>query len=381
MGMSITSTTLNNIRLNDAEEQEKKEKPSSTMSRSGGNTSSAISSDAGAHGDTGGSAHANANGSNAAHGGSRQNAPSLSEHDNSESIRPRAASVTKRDIRSGTTSSCSAAASSGPVNGVSATGAIQSRMSQEDIDHLSRMGNNVTADQPNIHTMASKEAGQILHSLTGQDIDPDNTYVHAFGHYNFNTTASGAASGWAHKGEPETTQTVTAALMRNYDARYTDVSADRVNKETGVYTAGPEAREFNENNEVTGLKPSALRDAIYRADFQSTVDRKNNEFWNRHEHDWSTLSKFDFVSAARDGLDAGAKRDLSKEDLQEGELSPEGYALAMKGAAGNIPEEGPITLDMLKEPDPSVQFNTFDINGYASSDIRRFVSKDNPDGR
>lgn len=90
-----------------------------------------------------------------------------------------------------------------------------------------------------------------------------------------------------------------------------------------------------------------------------------SEHWNRIRSDWPLLARYWFVHQARWARGRGV-------------LTQRQYELIMKGGAPNVPLTGAITLRQLRNapPDASVKVRRFDINGYAASDIVRFVDSD-----
>lgn len=90
-----------------------------------------------------------------------------------------------------------------------------------------------------------------------------------------------------------------------------------------------------------------------------------DEYWEYGKNEWPQLARYHFVHEAR--------RAFAHRTLTRGQ-----YELVMKGGAPGIPLRGPIALRQLKNTpaDASVSVRHFDINGYAATDILRFVAGD-----
>lgn len=90
-----------------------------------------------------------------------------------------------------------------------------------------------------------------------------------------------------------------------------------------------------------------------------------DEYWAHGKDEWPLLARYHFVHEARRAL---ARRTLTRQQ----------YELVMKGGAPQVPLHGPIALWQLENTpaDASVAVRRFDINGYAASDILRFVASD-----
>ncbi|NII53358.1 DUF6543 domain-containing protein [Luteibacter sp. SG786] len=90
-----------------------------------------------------------------------------------------------------------------------------------------------------------------------------------------------------------------------------------------------------------------------------------DEYWEHGKDEWPLLARYHFVHEARRAL---ARRTLTRQQ----------YELVMKGGAPQVPLHGPIALWQLRNTpaDASVAVRRFDINGYAASDILRFVASD-----
>ena len=88
-------------------------------------------------------------------------------------------------------------------------------------------------------------------------------------------------------------------------------------------------------------------------------------YWKRVGPNWATLARYRFVEAARHGRATGV-------------LTQKQFERVMAGGAPNVPLQGPVTMQQLRGGKPRyVQVRRFDIHGYTSSNLLRFVSRDN----
>jgi len=224
------------------------------------------------------------------------------------------------------------------------------------------LSSRVVTAMPDVAGIARDLAAKRLQQRTGERLDPDATWLH---HFDSAVSSSTSFNGWEHSGRPRHSETLTAAWMNNFGASWQDQTANDVNQQAGVYKAGPEAGRYGAENEVRYLA-SDLRNDIWKDDLQSRISEAQARFWSAHEQDWRAMAKGEFVGQARKAYQAGT-------------LSADGYELAMKGGAPDVGLHAPVTVDQLRNkaaPDASVQAYRFDVNGYASSDIVRFVGKD-----
>jgi hypothetical protein len=267
-------------------------------------------------------------------------------------------------------------------------------------------------------------------NLTNQWIDPDKVYLHQFSPAD-STHAGSAVTGWEHHGAPLSSMTLTEAVASDFFSaerygtagkaqavahflssntspfslfhsesvpdffgRLGRLILDRTGpgylyskihddvpsaKETwrdldsvyGLYLDGPRKRTYDADNQLR-MKPSELLSLVREGDLQKKVIAKLDDFWTQHGSEWRMLAKNQFV------LEARAARALNQKDPDQG-LSLQAYTHLMRAAVPNVPLEGPVSKAQLQAeatPDPDTKVFCFDINGYKSNDILRFVSKD-----
>lgn len=267
-------------------------------------------------------------------------------------------------------------------------------------------------------------------NLTNQWIDPDKVYLHQFSPAD-STHAGSAVTGWEHHGAPLSSITLTEAVASDFFSaerygtagkaqavahflssntspfslfhsesvpdffgRLGRLILDRTGpgylyskihddvpsaKETwrdldsvyGLYLDGPRKGTYDADNQLR-MKPSELLSLVREGDLQKKVIAKLDDFWTQHGSEWRMLAKNQFV------LEARAARALNQKDPDQG-LSLQAYTHLMRAAVPNVPLEGPVSKTQLQAeatPDPDTKVFCFDINGYKSNDILRFVSKD-----
>lgn len=267
-------------------------------------------------------------------------------------------------------------------------------------------------------------------NLTNQWIDPDKVYLHKFSSAH-STHNPRAVTGWEHNGAPESSMTLTEAVASDFFSAqrygaagkaqavahflssntspfslfesesvtdffsrlgrfvldrtgpgyiYSKIHDDVPNAREawrdldsvyGLYLDGPQKGSYNADNQLR-MKPSELLDLVREGDLQKKVIAKLDDFWTQHGSEWRTLAKKQFVMQAR------AARSLNQKDPSQG-LSPQAYASVMQAAAPNVPLEGPVSKEQLQAeaaPGPHTRVLCFDINGYRSNNILRFVAKD-----
>ncbi|MGE7138060.1 dermonecrotic toxin domain-containing protein [Luteibacter sp. NPDC031894] len=99
------------------------------------------------------------------------------------------------------------------------------------------------------------------------------------------------------------------------------------------------------------------------------LDRELETYWMERGSDWSLLARLQFVRQAR-----RARDDCSSASCA---LTQSQYRQIMTAAAPNVPLDGLVTLAQLRQDAPgNTSIRRFDINGYPSSDIVRFILGD-----
>lgn len=175
-------------------------------------------------------------------------------------------------------------------------------------DSLSAIASRVVQAFPDLHGEARATAVHLLEEEGVSSGDPDRIYWHRF---------SGAASnsrsysGWEHFGVPDQSMTLTELVMRRFRASDQD-NADLLGLYGGFYTDGPEARRYDEHNEVR-LEPRRVLDRLWDLDFAAGFQRRQSSFWQEHGVEVRILAKLSYVSEA---LQAGLSGQLDEQQLR-----------------------------------------------------------------
>ena len=108
-------------------------------------------------------------------------------------------------------------------------------------------------------------------------------------------------------------------------------------------------------------KPSTFAELPFVRRLDDAID----DYWQSNRADWPVLARYAFVQQAREARAMGHLTDAQ-------------YRSVMQGAAPHVPLEGPISLAALQSapPEGPVIVRRFDINGYAATDLIRFVAPD-----
>ncbi len=236
---------------------------------------------------------------------------------------------------------------------------LRCTLTEEQQSEISRVSRTVRQDLPNIHAMARARMSAIIKELTGQDANPDALYLNTFSSA---VSSQTSFTGVEHTGEPNSSTSLTNLLLANFGADRQTLQSTALDAYEGVYTHGPGEGFYGAPNEFRVLA-SSLREAIWKADFQSEVLSSLNDFWAGHQDDIALLAKVQFaVSAMR--------------AVQESDLSLSGLTMVMRGA-GALSDRFLAALSngivAESESQDAVEVTAFDINGYPSSDIVRFT--------
>lgn len=234
-------------------------------------------------------------------------------------------------------------------------------------DEFSEAARALYASFPDPLKIARALAGSRLRERTGLDLDPDKVYLHQFEKSQTEENPD-AFTGYAHRGKPKYSETLTQAYMDNFKifrARKTesfwDIVANAAGKQvangtypshldnpdlkapffsgpdvlTGLYTENADAGNFGPHNEVK-YRPSDLQDDIFDANVMTQIEDRQKEFWRENKPAWRSLAKGQFIEEARRALAAGT-------------LSKDGYETAINGGAPNIVMYDPVSLRDLQE--------------------------------
>ncbi|HHV7357653.1 TPA: dermonecrotic toxin domain-containing protein [Morganella morganii] len=215
--------------------------------------------------------------------------------------------------------------------------------------------------------VARNIAGNKVYERTGQNLDPDNIFLHQFT-LSQTVKDTNSCTGYAHNGKPLHTETLTQAYMDNFNvfrkrqfSSFMDVlnkgaasSAgngyipDHMNnpeltapfftgpdKLSGLYLADAGSTHFGAENEVKYL-PSDLKNDIYDANIMKQIEEQQQTFWRENSEEWRAMAKGQFIEEARLAY-------------VNNTLSQQAYEIAIKGGAANIILYDPVTMSELNE--------------------------------
>lgn len=175
-------------------------------------------------------------------------------------------------------------------------------------NQLSAIAGQVVGAFPDLHNEAREAAKGLLRTEGNLIGDPDRIYWHRFSGA---VSSSRSYTGWEHYGTPSQSMTLTELVMRRFRASDQD-NADLLQLYGGFYTAGREARRFDETNEVR-LDPQKVLNALWKMDFGAAFQHKRTAFWAEYGADVRTLSKLNYLSEA---LQAGLGGQLNEQQLK-----------------------------------------------------------------
>lgn len=213
-------------------------------------------------------------------------------------------------------------------------------------------------DYPDVHGIAYAAARKILREHTGKQLNPQKIWWHRF---------SGASSsartftGWEHIGPPVESLTFLELLMQRFDAHDQEAS-DELQVYGGFYTEGPQARLFNEGNEIPMLPQRVMRD-FWALNFATAYDKRIQRFWTLHQQTFCTLAKVRFLAAAGTELRTGS---LPRSDFEN----------LVAATLGKLP--GVIVLPTLLRPfsfAPRFTLRTFTVADFAAHEALRLIDR------
>jgi len=231
----------------------------------------------------------------------------------------------------------------------------------EDQMKLEAIGRRLAQACPDMRQMAREAAREILSKHIGQEVEPDGVYWHRF---STAVSSSRSFNGWQHFEAPIETMTLPQLAMYRFNAHDQD-NADSLQMMSGFYSVGPQAKSYNESNEVRMLPIDVMED-LWAIDLSARYHTRLDSFWRDCFDDFRTLTKASFIAKA-------------VEDSESGHLSAEDLQTVINAVAGNISQPIQLsTLTSLSTPPSGVRVTTFDIAGYEASDMLRIVA---PNGR
>lgn len=225
---------------------------------------------------------------------------------------------------------------------------------------LKAIANKVILACPGLQDVAHEIASDLLKQHGIPHLDPDHIYFHRFDAAQSSTKTF---TGWEHiHAKPSESTTLTQLVIHRFRATDQD-NADLLDLYGGFYTAGPDATNFNETNEVR-LHGNDVLKSFWAIDFSTLYTDRLTAFWHDSGTDFRTLAKCNFLIKA---VQARDKRQLSDEDFQ----------FVTQQVMGPI--SWPVSLQYLQAEHPGTDsIRTLDVAGYVATNALRFVA---PKGR
>ncbi|KAJ3636330.1 hypothetical protein Zmor_008714 [Zophobas morio] len=224
-----------------------------------------------------------------------------------------------------------------------------------------QLRNNVTSSIPNFTKIAHQVMRTKIKEQTGLDLNPDNVYLNYFGGEAPKKYSPQAFLKWTRDVQPQWSVTLTDLAFCNFNNEDVFREANKLDEEYGVYWQGAGCGDYYGGENEVKIKPSQLRDIVWKLDFSSLINARLHEFWDRHQENWRTLSKAEFFRAALEAKEKGV-------------LSTDDYTYILRGLDPGVPLNETVTLaHFQRKSPPSIDVRRLDINGYAATDILRFV--------
>lgn len=192
---------------------------------------------------------------------------------------------------------------------------------------------------PDPHRVASRELKAALIKHGYRTIDPDKVFYNRF---NGSVSSHRTYNGWSHYEAPVESYTLTQAVLLNVFNQFRGTPSNTINANTGVYTQGATAQEFDERNEVRLLSSELWNIAYYDLDIQKTYSQELKNFWGKYAKHYTQLIRDSYAFSAH-------------QQYRLGLLDQAQYQLA---------------LSLLKNQRAAdIHVYRFDIYGYDSTDI------------
>ncbi|TQP11366.1 dermonecrotic toxin domain-containing protein [Vibrio cholerae] len=187
--------------------------------------------------------------------------------------------------------------------------------------------------------VASRELKAALVKHGYPNIDPDKVFYHRF---NGAMSSPRTYNGWAHDETPVESYTLTQAVMLNVFNQFRDTPPNTIDVETGVYTQGAAAKQYDEHNEVRLLSSELWNIAYYNLDIQKSYSQALNQFWTQYSKRYTQLLRDSYAFSAH-------------QQYRLGLLDQAQYQLATSLLRHQRPQD--------------IHVYRFDIYGYDSTDI------------
>jgi len=220
---------------------------------------------------------------------------------------------------------------------------------------LKAIATTIVQNCPSLLDAARQVAIELLTDKGLSGLDPDQVYFHRFKTAQSSTLTF---TGWEHLLEkPYETLTLTQLVIHRFRATDQD-NADLLGLYCGFYSDGPDAENFNQDNEVRLLGSDVLK-AFWAVDFSTRYSGQLTRFWQTSSEDFRALAKCNFLSQA-------------VQALQQGDVDGNDFQRIVTSLIG--PVTWPVTLQMLRSTYPvGAQVRTLDLDGHVATNVLRLV--------
>lgn len=158
---------------------------------------------------------------------------------------------------------------------------------------LNTIGAQYSAAIPDLREFAREQAALLIKKHTGQTLDPDQVWWHAFDNAQSNNQSF---NGREHRGPPQQSVTLTDLVIKRFAVR-DEVNAIDLDQMTGFYQAGPEAGLYDQQNQVAMSVVDVLND-FWALDFKGTYLARLATFREQEAENGRVLLKAAFITSA-----------------------------------------------------------------------------------
>ncbi|MDE1166218.1 MAG: hypothetical protein PW845_12685 [Pseudomonas sp.] len=211
---------------------------------------------------------------------------------------------------------------------------------------------------PDIHSVATDVAREILALHTDLDTDPNKIYWHRFDSGQGSTKTY---NGWMHDGYPIESMTLVELVIKRFKAKE-QMGIDDLNLWSGFYTDDSTHTLFDESNEVR-LLAADVQAYLWEHEFAKTYQKVIDDFWLTQGEFYCALCKMAMLDAA-------------VRQFREGAFLAEDFLLVYSVVIADL--NHPFTPSQLlnlsgrsAQPD---SLRTFQIGDYAANSIVRVVA-------
>lgn len=213
---------------------------------------------------------------------------------------------------------------------------------------------------PDMYEMALNISRDILAKHGLSHLEPEQVYFHRF---HSAQSSPLTFTGWEHRVEvPRESMTLPQLVIQRFRVHDQD-NADLLDSDAGFYTAGPDAGNYDQTNEVRLHAKDVLKQ-FWDIDFATLYRDRVKSFWNNHNKTFRMLAKCTFLAQAM-------------EDREGGRLSDDNFRTVVNAVAGNI--RWPVTRQMLEEevpPAKGMRISQLKVGDFIATDILCIVDAD-----